>query len=58
MSYDLQVADAVRAVREQLRIANKLKVAEHLAGRGEIAASSRIWGEVIKDMGVVVNGDA
>ena len=61
---DLVTADAVRAVREQLRIANKLKVADWLAQQAELMAfdvaqgyevtSARIYRDAAKDLGVVL----
>jgi hypothetical protein len=57
--YDQEVASAIRAVREQLRIANRIQVAKYLAhtDQGRVV-SGRIWTEVIHDLGIVVNPSA
>lgn len=54
--YDYEVAGGVRAVREQLRISNKLKLAQWLEEHDFLEDAEGIFRECAHDLGVVLNG--
>lgn len=53
--YDAPTADAVRAVREQFRIANKIELAKWLERVEQDEQAEALFREVAKDLGVVLS---